>query len=135
MVGKGIYYHCYVTIPVKRAVLVNGALWGLAHAPIIYYGTNYGINYWGAPYSGIVMFIIVAIVLGTWMSYITLKTKNCLYAAIIHGASDIVGEFGTWISLATVSSLLGPTPPGIIGLSGLLVGAVILFQKMPDSNN
>lgn len=118
-------------MPVKCAILINGALWGLAHAPLIYYGMNYGAGYAGAPYTGIVMMIFVTVVLGTWMSYITLKTRNCMYAAIIHGAADIIGEAGIWISLSTKSSLLGPTPTGIIGLSILLTGAVILFLQMP----
>lgn len=116
---------------VKCAVIINGVLWGLAHAPLIYYGMNYGTDYFGAPYTGMLMMVLVTIVLGTWMSYITLKTKNCMYAAIIHGAADIIGEAGTWISLSTKSSLLGPIPTGMIGLSVLLTGAVILFFKMP----
>lgn len=116
---------------VKCAVIINGVLWGLAHAPLIYYGSNYGTDYFGAPYTGILMMILVTIVLEIWMSYITLKTKNCMYAAIIHGSADIIGEVGNWISLSTKSSLLGPTAPGIIGFSILLIGAVILFFRMP----
>lgn len=119
-------------MPVKCAVIINGVFWGLAHAPLIYYGLNYGTDYFGAPYAGILMMILVTIVLGIWMSYITLKTKNCIYAAIIHGAADIIGEVGNWISLSTKSSLLGPTPSGIISLSVLLIGAVILFFRMPS---
>lgn len=119
---------------VKCAVIINGVLWGLAHAPLIYYGMNYGTDYFGAPYTGILMMILVTIVLGIWMSYITLKTKNCMYAAIIHGSADIIGEAGVWISLSTKSSLLGPTPPGMIGLSVLLIGAVILFLRMPGDS-
>lgn len=117
---------------VRCAVIINGALWGLAHAPLIYNGMNYGTDYFGAPYTGMLMMVVVTIVLGIWMSYITLKTKNCMYAAIIHGASDIIGEVGVWISSSTKSSLLGPAPTGIIGLSILMVGAVILFFKMPS---
>lgn len=119
-------------MPVKCAVIMNGVFWGLAHAPLIYYGLNYGTDYFGAPYAGILMMILVTIVLGIWMSYITLKTKNCMYAAIIHGATDIIGEVGNWISLSTKSSLLGPIPSGIISLSVLLIGAVILFFRMPS---
>lgn len=118
-------------ISVKAAVIINGVLWGFAHAPLIYYGMNFGTDYCGAPYTGIAMMILVTIVLGIWMSYITLRTKNFMYAAIIHGAADIIGEAGVWISKSTKSSLLGPTPPGIIALSFLLIGAVILFFRMP----
>lgn len=120
-------------MPVKSAVIANGALWGLAHAPLIYYGMNYGKDYVGAPYTGILMMVFVTITLGIWMSYITFRTRNCMYAAIIHGACDVIGEVGTWISLSTKSSLLGPTPTGIIGLSVLLAGAVILFSRLPEN--
>ncbi len=120
-------------MPVKSAVIANGALWGLAHAPLIYYGMNYGKDYVGAPYTGILMMVFVTITLGIWMSYITFRTRNCMYAAIIHGACDVIGEVGAWISLSTKSSLLGPTPTGIIGLSVLLAGAVILFSRLPEN--
>lgn len=116
---------------VKCAVILNGVLWGLAHAPLIYYGMNYGTDYFGAPYTGILMMILVTVVLGIWMSYITLKTKNCMYASIIHGSADVIGEVGVWVSLSTKSSLLGSAPTGIIGLSVLLIGAIILFFKLP----
>ena len=55
-------------LPVQRAVIINGALWGLAHAPLIYYGMNYGTDYFGAPYTGIIMMVCVTIVLGTYCS-------------------------------------------------------------------
>ncbi|MBD5487495.1 MAG: CPBP family intramembrane metalloprotease [Lachnospiraceae bacterium] len=118
--------------PVRCAVLLNGALWGMAHAPLIYFGMNYGDDYIGAPISGIAMMVLVCVVLGIWSSYVTLKYNNCMYAAIIHGASDIIGEAGVWISLSTKSTLLGPNPTGIIGMSVLILGASILLVRLPN---
>lgn len=118
---------------VKSAVIINGLLWGLVHAPLIYYGFNYGVDYFGAPYTGMLMMTLMAVVMGVWMSYITLRTGNCMYAAVIHGAFNVIGEAGNWISLSTKSSLLGPTPAGIIGLSVLLIGAIVLLFRMPDN--
>lgn len=115
--------------PVRCAVLLNGALWGMAHAPLIYFGMNYGNDYIGAPLSGIAMMVLTCIVLGIWSSYVTLKYNNCMYAAIVHGASDIIGEAGVWVSLSTKSTLLGPAPTGIVGMSMLLIGASILLLK------
>lgn len=118
-------------LPVRAAVLVNSALWGLGHAPLIYFGFNYGMNYAGAPFSGIAMMVLVCLVLGTWASYVTLKYQNCMYAAVIHGGVDVIGETGVWVSLGTRSPLLGPNPTGIIGSSILLLGALILLYKIP----
>lgn len=122
-------------VPVRYAVILNGALWGMAHAPLIYFGMNYGNDYAGIPFSGIAMMVLTCIVLGTWSSYVTLKYNNCMYAAIVHGATDIIGEAGVWVSLSKQSTLLGPNPTGIIGMSMLLIGAIILLLKLPNTKS
>lgn len=119
----------------RCAVLLNGALWGLAHAPLIYFGMNYGLDYAGAPYGGIAMMILFCMTIGVYMSYVTLRTNNCMYASIIHGAVNIIGETPIFVSLSTQSILLGPNPSGIIGMSVLLIGAVILLFKLPHEMN
>ena len=116
----------------RQAVLLIGALWGMAHAPLIYSGMNYGLNYVGAPYSGIAMMILFCMTIGIYMSFVTLKTNNCMYASIIHGAVNIIGETPIFISLSTQSVLLGPNPSGIIGMSMLLIGAILLLFKLPS---
>lgn len=118
----------------RCAVLLNGVLWGLAHAPLIYFGMNYGMNYAGAPYSGIAMMILFCMTMGIYMSFVTLRANNCMYAAIIHGAVNIIGEVPVYVSFSTQSTLLGPNPSGIIGMSMLLIGAVILLFKLPKHN-
>jgi len=114
----------------RKATLLNGVLWGIAHAPLVYFGFNYGLNYVGAPWMGIVMMTLVGIVIGVWTSYVMLKTGNCMYAAIIHGVVNIIGETGVFVSLGTCSTLLGPNPTGIIGMSLLIIGAIILWIRM-----
>ena len=116
----------------RQAVLLIGALWGMAHAPLIYSGMNYGLDYAGAPYSGIAMMILFCMTIGIYMSFVTLKTNNCMYAAIIHGAVNIIGETPILISLSTQSVLLGPNPSGVIGMSVLLIGAILLLFKLPN---
>ena len=118
-------------LPMRPAVLITGTLWGLGHAPLIYWGFNYGSAYPGAPWGGIAMMVLVCMVMGIWMSYITLKSRNCMYAAVIHGAVDIIGEVPIWLSLSTQSTLLGPNPSGIIGMSFLILGAVFLLFRLP----
>lgn len=117
---------------IRQAVLLIGALWGIAHAPLIYSGMNYGLDYAGAPYSGIATMILFCMTIGIYMSFVTLKTNNCMYAAIIHGAVNIIGETPIFISLSTQSVLLGPNPSGVIGMSVLLIGAILLLFKLPN---
>ena len=64
----------------RKATLLHGLLWGLAHAPLIYFGFNYGSDYWGAPWSGILMMTLVCVVLGTWLAYVTIQSQSILPA-------------------------------------------------------
>ena len=114
----------------RKAVILHGILWGLAHAPLIYFGFNYGRDYWGAPWTGMLMMILVCIVLGMWLAYVTIRSDSILPAAILHGASNVIGEMGAFVSFMSISTLLGPTPTGIVGMSGLMVGAILLFAKL-----
>jgi membrane protease YdiL (CAAX protease family) len=114
----------------RKAVLLHGLLWGLAHAPLIYFGFNYGSGYWGTPWTGILMMVLVCVVLGTWLAYLTIQSKSILPAALFHGAGNVIGELAALVSFLGVSPLLGPNPTGLIGMSGLLVGAAILLWKL-----
>jgi len=118
---------------VRKAVLLNGVLWGIAHAPLIYFGFNYGTSYIGAPWTGILMMILVGVVVGIWTSYVMIKTNNCMYSAIIHGVVNVIGETGVFFSHATQSTLLGPNPTGVIGMSVLVLGAFILLMKLGNT--
>lgn len=113
-----------------KAVLLSGILWGIMHAPLIYFGFNYGSDYWGAPYSGILLMVVFCVGIGSWMSYTMLKTGNCMYAAIIHGAVNVAADMQI-ISLTVGRPLLGPAPTGIIGMSIILVIGMILFFRLP----
>ncbi len=118
-----------LTSPLK-AVLLHGLLWGLAHAPLIYFGFNYRSDYWGAPLTGILMMTLVCVVLGTWLAYVTIQANSILPAVLLHGASNVIGEMAAFVSFLSVSPLLGPNPTGLIGMSGLLLGAAILLWNM-----
>ncbi len=114
----------------RKAVLIHGLLWGLAHAPLIYFGFNYGSDYWGAPLTGILMMTLVCVVLGTWLAYVTNQANSILPAVLLHGASNVIGEMAAFVSFLSVSPLLGPNPTGLIGMSGLIIGAATLLYKM-----
>ncbi|MCG2784505.1 MAG: CPBP family intramembrane metalloprotease [Anaerolineae bacterium] len=115
----------------RKATLLHGVLWGLAHAPLIYFGFNYGSGYWRAPWSGILMMTLVCVVLGTWLAYVTIQSQSILPAVILHGAGNVIGELPVLFSFLSLSPLIGPNPTGIVGMSGLIVGAVILFARLP----
>ncbi len=113
----------------SRAVLLNGVLWGIAHAPLVCFGLNYTGEYPGAPFTGILMMVVFATVLGVFMSYLTLRSGSIWPACIAHGAVNAVREAPLLICAAGYNTLLGPKPSGIIGMAGFIVlGGVLMFR-------
>lgn len=110
-----------------RAAMFNGVLWGLAHLPLIYYGFNYSLENPGAPWSNMVMMMLVCVVLGIILSYVMVFSGNVIYPAIIHGVVNTIGEVPVYLSITQKNGLLGPNPTGLISMSGLIILAIVLF--------
>lgn len=119
----------------KKAVLLNGIEWGLAHLPLIYFGFNYSMENWGAPWSNMGMMMIMCIVLGIFLSFVTIKTENCMYAAIIHGVVNIIGELPVYLSVDLKSGLLGPNPTGLLTMLPLIIVAIPCFMQLRSKQN
>ena len=119
----------------RKAVLINGIEWGIAHLPLIYYGFNYSLDNPGAPWSNMGMMIVTCVVLGILLSYVTIKTGNCMYAAVIHGVVNVIGELPVYLSVDVASGLLGPNPTGIITMLPLIITAIICFRKLGKKAN
>lgn len=114
----------------RKAVLVNGLEWGLVHMPLIYFGFNYSNENPGAPWTNMLLMMLLCIVLGVIFSYVTLKTGNCMYAAIMHGVVNIIGEIPVFCSVSIKSGLLGPNPTGLLSMTFLIIAAIYLFFRL-----
>lgn len=115
------------------SVLLSGLIWGLWHAPVIVSGHNYSIGYWGYPWLGIVAMCLFCVVLGTLLSYITLRTKSCWPAVIAHGAINGVAGLAILCyntSAAPLNPFIGPIPTGIIGGFAYIVVALWIAWKI-----
>lgn len=73
---------------VKWAILVGGAIWGIWHWPMTYIGHNFGMEYWGYPFTGFAAMCILAIAMGTILTYLTYKTGSIWSAAILHAVTN-----------------------------------------------
>ena len=114
----------------QKAVLLNSFLWGLGHMPLIYFGFNYSKKNVGAPWSNMALMMLLCLSLGIICSYVTIKSKNCMYAAIVHGVINLIGELPVFLSVQQENGLLGPNPTGFISMSGLLLCAIVLFVRL-----
>jgi len=99
----------------KSSALI-GIIWGIWHAPIILQGHNYPQH----PVAGVFMMIGWCLLLGPIFSYVRLKAKSVIAAAIIHGSLN--ATFGLSIILVKGGNdlLIGGT-----GLAGFIVLAII----------
>ena len=111
----------FSTIP---TLLITGIIWGLWHAPLTIIGHNYGLGYWGFPFTGIGMMCVFCIVLGVFMSYVTLKTGSCIPAILAHGAVNGIAAIGIYFTFDGGNPFVGPSPTGIIGLVPFILVAI-----------
>lgn len=65
-----------------KSSIVIGLVWGLWHAPIILQGHNYPEH----PQAGVFMMIIFTLLLSPIFSYVRLRAKSVIAAAILHGS-------------------------------------------------
>ncbi|MDR2956760.1 MAG: CPBP family intramembrane metalloprotease [Coriobacteriales bacterium] len=110
--------------------LLVGVIWGLWHAPLTIIGHNYGLVYAGYPYLGIFAMCCFCIVVGTFLSYITLKAKSCLPAVFGHAALNSFASAALMFSASGGNPFIGPLPVGLIGGSGLIATAVLIWVVM-----
>ena len=53
-----------------------------------------------------------------------------MYAAIMHGVVNLIGEIPVFCSVSLKSGLLGPNPTGVLSMTFLIVTAIILFIRL-----
>ncbi|TCL60024.1 CAAX prenyl protease-like protein [Kineothrix alysoides] len=119
----------------RKAVLLNGVLWGIAHLPLIYFGFNYSSDNPGAPWSNMAMMLLTCVILGVILSYVMIISGNVMYPAIIHGAVNVIGEVPVYLTISQKSGLLGPNPTGLVGMMGLILCAIVLFVCLGKADN
>ena len=115
-------------------LLITGIIWGLWHAPLTIIGHNYGLGYWGFPFTGIAMMCVFCITLGIFLSFVTLKTSSCIPAILAHGAINGIAAIGIYFTYDGGNPFIGPAPTGIIGMIPFILLAIfmVLHLKKQD---
>ncbi len=118
----------------RRAYLISGLIWGLWHAPVIAMGYNYGIDHPGAPWAGVLMFIWVCFVLGTFFGWASLRAGSVWPAVIGHAVLNGLAAGAALFVQGEPNTLIGPMAPGVIGSIGFTLAAVlILWRGIPKN--
>ncbi|HCM91774.1 MAG TPA: CPBP family intramembrane metalloprotease domain-containing protein [Lachnospiraceae bacterium] len=109
-------------------MVVTGIIWGLWHLPLTLMGHNYGTDYTGYPYLGILAMIVFCFAVGTFFSYVTIKTGSCIPAVIGHGAINSISALGILFTKDGGRMLFGPSPAGLVaGIPFLITAAVLIW--------
>jgi len=98
------------------ASLQIGVVWGVWHAPLVYF---LGYNYPGHRFWGVILMVVFAILLTPWMLYLREKGNAILAAAIFHGTINAAAGLALYV-FARPNDLL----VGLTGLSGFVVLAL-----------
>ena len=117
-------------LPTVPMLLVTGIIWGLWHAPLTIIGHNYGLGYWGFPFTGIAMMCLFCITLGIFLSFVTLKTGSCIPAILAHGAINGIAAIGIYFTHDGGNPFVGPAPTGIIGMIPFLAAAIFMVLHL-----
>ena len=98
-----------------KSSAVIGVIWGVWHAPLILQGHNYP----GHPVAGVLMMTVFTMLLSPIFSYVRLRARFVLAAAIIHGLLNATAGLVIMVVKEGSSLLVGVT-----GLAGFIVLAL-----------
>ena len=111
----------------RKAVLISGVIWGIWHWPIIAMGHNYGLDYPGAPWLGMLLMVVFTVTIGALISWATIKAGSVWPAVIGHAAINGIAALAALAMQGSPSTLLGPFPTGLVGGIAFTALAIILF--------
>lgn len=99
-----------------KSSLLIGFIWGLWHAPLILQGHNYPQH----PKAGVFMMTVWCMLLAPIFSYVRLKAKSVIAAAVIHGSLNATAGLAIVVVQGGNDLLIG-----VPGLAGFIVLAII----------
>jgi len=114
-------------MPTVTMLVVSGVIWGLWHAPLTLVGHNYGMGYAGYPFTGIAMMCLFCIVMGVFLSFVTLQTGSCIPAILGHGAINGIAAIGMYLTADGGNPFVGPVPTGIVGIIPFILTAILMI--------
>ncbi len=116
----------------RKALLLSSVIWGIWHWPIIAMGHNYGLDYWGYPWLGLLMTVWFTLSIGVFFGWISQKAGSVWPAVIAHGALNGIAALGLLFVSGATPMVLGPSPAGVIGCLPFTVVSAIILLKMKD---
>jgi membrane protease YdiL (CAAX protease family) len=111
------------------ALVLTGIIWGIWHWPVIAMGYNYGLDYSGAPWLGLLAMAWFTIIVGVYLGALVLEAKSVWPAVIGHAAVNGIAAIGVVVSIGDPNPLLGPAPVGVIGSLPFTLAALWILWR------
>ncbi len=111
----------------RRALLITGLVWGVWHWPVIAMGHNYGLQYPGFPWTGLLLTLWVMALFRAFLGWASWRGGSVWPAVIGHGALNGIAGLGILMVRGQPLALLGPTPAGLIGSLPWALMALAIF--------
>jgi membrane protease YdiL (CAAX protease family) len=115
----------------RRAMLCMGVIWGVWHWPILALGYNYGLDYAGAPWLGMLAFVWFTTTFGIVLGWLTIRGGSVWPAVIGHGALNGIAALPALFIQGEPNPLLGPLAHGLIAGLPVALLAVWLWWHPP----
>lgn len=107
------------------AYVVSGIIWGVWHTPAIIDGLNFGRDYAGYPFVGILLMCLFCICTGIIFTWLTEKTNSVYPAAFAHAVNNNAAPLITSLTISGDNVLQNFA----VGISGVLVLAIICIAE------
>jgi len=116
--------------------VIGGLIWGVWHAPLTVYGHNYGTDYPGFPYLGILLMCINCIFSGMILMWLTKKTGSIYPAAIMHAMNNNGGPTIGNLLVMGVSEHMEMTiwDQFYMEIPQIILGVIFLILMLCDKN-
>ncbi|MBR1529147.1 MAG: CPBP family intramembrane metalloprotease [Oscillospiraceae bacterium] len=75
-------------IGMPLTIIIGGIVWGLWHAPLTAKGHNFGTDYPGFPYTGMLLMSIYCIATGAFLMWLVKKTNSVWISSIAHSVNN-----------------------------------------------
>ena len=114
----------------RRAMVVLGVVWGVWHWPVVAMGYNYGLDYPGAPWVGMLAMVWFTSVVGTFLGWVTLRAGSVWPAVIGHAAVNGIGGVGLLSVRGDPNPLFGPAVTGVVVSVPWAVAAGVILTRL-----
>ncbi len=108
------------------AVFAGGIIWGLWHAPLTISGHNFGVDYKGYAYLGILLMCIFCVCMNAFFTYLTEKTKSVYPASICHAVNNNLSAAYIFTLFASEQALIKFTEISPVSLFCVLLPAAAI---------